>query len=185
MPEAGMKEAVRFYAKQLKLPTFANLEEAAGKFRTGDSLESFVLTLMKREYDARQEKTRQRRLKRAHFPLHKTLEEFDLARLQHIQPEFVKQLASCTNDLLLIDELSYARFNQEESELLFKVIAERSEGASTIITMNLVFSKRKEIFASDTLVAALFDRLTYHAHVLNMNGESYRLSSQQQRLNMS
>ena len=89
------------------------------------------------------------------------------------------------NDLLLLDELSYARFNQEESELLFKVIAERSEGASTIITTNLVFSKRKEIFASDTLVAALFDRLTYHAHVLNMNGESYRLSSQQQRLNMS
>ena len=89
------------------------------------------------------------------------------------------------NDLLLLDELSYAQFNQEESELLFKVIAERSEGASTIITTNLVFLKWTEIFASDTLVAALFDRLTYHAHVLNMNGESYRLSSQQQRLNMS
>ena len=86
MPDAGVKEAVRFYAKQLKLPTFANVEEAAGRFRAGDSLESFVLALMKREYDARQEKTRQRRLKRAHFPLHKTLEEFDLSRLQHIQP---------------------------------------------------------------------------------------------------
>ena len=41
------------------------------------------------------------------------------------------------------------------------------------------------MFASDTLVAALVDRLTYRSHVLNMNGESYRLSSQQQRLNMS
>ena len=89
------------------------------------------------------------------------------------------------NDLLLLDELSYARFNQEESELLFKVIAERSERASTIITTNLVFSKWTEMFASDTLVAALVDRLTYRSHVLNMNGESYRLSSQQQRLNMS
>ena len=62
MPDAGVKEAVRFHAKQLKLPTFANVEEAAGRFRAGDSLESFVLALMKREYDARQEKTRQRRL---------------------------------------------------------------------------------------------------------------------------
>lgn len=42
-------------------------------------------------------------------------------------------------DLLLIDELSYARFNQEESEMLFKVIAERSERASTVITTNLEF----------------------------------------------
>ena len=89
------------------------------------------------------------------------------------------------NDLLLLDELSYARFNQKESELLFKVIAERSERASTIITTNLVFSKWMEMFASDTLVAALVDRLTYRSHVLNMNGESYRFSSQQQRLNMS
>ena len=51
MQDAGVKEAVRFYAKQLKLPTFANVEEAAGRFRAGDSLESFVLTLMKREYE--------------------------------------------------------------------------------------------------------------------------------------
>ena len=80
MPDAGVKEAVRFYAKQLKLSMFANVEEAAGRFRAGDSLEAFVLALMRREYDARQEKTRQRRLKRAHFPLHKTLEEFDLSR---------------------------------------------------------------------------------------------------------
>ena len=45
-----------------------------------------------------------------------------------------------TNDLLLIDELSYVRFNQEESELIFKVLSERSERASTITTTNLVFS---------------------------------------------
>ena len=35
-------------------------------------------------------------IEEAHFPLHKTLEEFDLSRLQHIRPEFVKQLAVCT-----------------------------------------------------------------------------------------
>ena len=36
-------------------------------------------------------------------------------------------------NLLLLDELSYEKFNQEECELLFKVIAERSECSSTVI----------------------------------------------------
>lgn len=80
-------------------------------------------------------------------------------------------------DLLLLDELSYARFNQEESELLFKVIAERSERTSTIITTNLEFSKWTEMFSNAMLVSALVDRMTYHSHVLNMNGTSYRLQS--------
>ena len=84
-------------------------------------------------------------------------------------------------DLLLLDELSYASFGQEESELLFKVIAERSERASTMITTNLEFSRWPDMFANETLVAALVDRLTYHSHVLNMNGASFRLDSHQMR----
>ena len=91
-----------------------------------------------------------------------------------------KSIAS--TDLLLLDELSYARFNQEESELLFKVIAERSERTSTVITTNLEFSKWTELFANETLVAALVDRLTYHSVVLNMNGNSYRLDSSRQNM---
>jgi DNA replication protein DnaC len=93
--DAGVKEALRFYAKQLKLPTFKDVSEPAAKFRPGQSLEEFVLGLMKREYASRQEKQQQRRLKRAHFPMLKTLEEFDLTRLEHVRPEYVKHLASC------------------------------------------------------------------------------------------
>ncbi|MCR4666569.1 MAG: IS21-like element helper ATPase IstB [Desulfovibrio sp.] len=249
MQDAGVKETLKYYAKELKLPTFGNLEEAVREYSAGQSLEEFVLELLKREYDARQEKKRQSRLKRAHFPLTKTLEEFDLTKLQHVKPEYVKQLASCNfierhenlvlvgnpgtgkthlmtaigvkacllgykvlfysattlaselkeardsyqlrrlektisgTDLLLLDELSYARFGQEESELIFKVIAERSERTSTVITTNLEFSKWTEMFANATLVAALVDRLTYHSHILNMNGKSYRLQSQKKRHN--
>ena len=248
MPDAGVKESLKFYAKELKLPTVGKLEESINEYRSGQSLEEFVLELMKREYDARQEKKRQSRMKRAHFPLLKTLEEFDLSKLQHVKPEYVKQLASCGfidrhenlvlignpgtgkthlmtaigvkacllgykvlfcnattlasdlkeardsyqlrrlektisgMDLLLLDELSYARFSQEESELLFKVIAERSERSSTMITTNLEFSKWTEMFSNATLVAALVDRLTYHSHVLNMNGNSYRLQCQRRDL---
>lgn len=77
-------------------------------------------------------------------------------------------------DLLIIDELSYLSFNRHQSDLLFKVIADRSEKGSIIITTNLEFSKWTELFDNPTMVSALVDRITFRSHVLNMNGESYR-----------
>jgi len=78
-------------------------------------------------------------------------------------------------DLLILDELSYLSFNKYESDLLFKVLSDRSERTSTIVTTNLPFSKWTELFENTTMVAALVDRLTYRSHVLDMNGPSYRL----------
>ena len=68
-----------------------------------------------------------------------------------------------------------------ESELLFKVIAERSERTSSMITTDLEFSKWPEMFKNATLVAVLVDRLTYQYHILNMNGESYRFQNARRR----
>ena len=79
-------------------------------------------------------------------------------------------------DLLILDELSYLSFNRHQSELLFKVISDRSEKASVIVTTNLPFSKWTEMFENSTMIAALVDRLTFRSHVLNMNGESFRKS---------
>ena len=75
-------------------------------------------------------------------------------------------------DLLILDELSYMSFNKYESELLFKVISERSERYSTIVTTNLAFSDWPQLFENTTMVAALIDRLTYRSHVLDMSGPS-------------
>lgn len=80
-------------------------------------------------------------------------------------------------DLLILDELSYLSFNRHQSELLFKVISDRSEKCSTIVTTNLPFSKWTDLFENTTMVAALIDRLTFRSHVLDMNGDSYRLRS--------
>ena len=80
-------------------------------------------------------------------------------------------------DLLILDELSYLSFNRHQSELLFKVISDRNEKSSVIVTTNLPFSKWTELFENTTMVAALVDRLTFRSHVLDMNGESYRLKS--------
>ncbi|MDY2720524.1 MAG: ATP-binding protein [Candidatus Faecousia sp.] len=77
----------------------------------------------------------------------------------------------------LNNELSYLSFNRHQSELLFKVISDRSEKSSTIVTTNLPFSRWTELFENTTMVAALVDRLTFRSHVLDMNGESYRLKS--------
>lgn len=62
-----------------------------------------------------------------------------------------------------------------------KVIAERSERIITMITINLEFSKCPEMFKDATLVAALVDCLTYHSHILNMKGESYRFQNARKR----
>ena len=80
-------------------------------------------------------------------------------------------------DLLILDELSYLSFNRHQSELLFKVISDRTEKSSTIVTTNLPFSRWTELFENTTMVAALIDRLTFNSHVLDMNGESYRLKA--------
>lgn len=79
------------------------------------------------------------------------------------------------HQLLVIDELSYLSFNRHQSELLFQVIAERAERASLIVNTNLQFSEWTELFESEKILAAMIDRLTFKSHILNMNGDSYRL----------
>ena len=80
-----------------------------------------------------------------------------------------KQIAKA--ELLIIDELSYLTFNRHQSELLFKVIADRSERQSVVVSTNLKFSGWITMFENTTMVTALIDRLTFRSHVLNMNSE--------------
>lgn len=77
-------------------------------------------------------------------------------------------------DLLILDELGYVTFDIEGAELLFQLLAARYEIASTIITTNLAFSDWVRIFHDKTLTAALLDRITHRAMILNMNGSSFR-----------
>lgn len=94
-----------------------------------------------------------------------------------------KQLSK--TELLIIDELSYLTFNRHQSELLFKVIADRSERRSVIVSTNLKFSDWVTMFENTTMVTALIDRLTFRSHVLNMNSDRpYRAEhSNQERHN--
>jgi len=80
-------------------------------------------------------------------------------------------------DLLIIDELGYVSFDLEGAELLFQLLAARYETQSTLVTSNLMFSDWVRIFHDKTLTAALLDRITHRALILNMSGKSFRRRS--------
>ena len=93
---------------------------------------------------------------------------------------FQKQLAKYK--LLIIDELGFVPLSKTGAELLFEVFSQRYERGSTLLTSNLPFDEWTEVFGSERLTGALLDRLTHHVHILEMNGDSYRLNqSQKQR----
>jgi DNA replication protein DnaC len=233
-------EVIALYAKQLRTPSFTNYQEVLRQ-QEQLSYEDFLIAMMKQELASRRANQQRRRIKQAGFPSHKTLEEFDFKRLQHVEEAFVHQLASCDYihnrqnivmignpgsgkshlsialglracqqgfrvrfttaatlatmlvearesrellklerqlqkaDLLILDEMSYLSFNRHQSELLFKVISDRAEQRSVIISSNLEFSRWTELFENPTLTVALVDRLTFRSHILNMNNPSYRM----------
>ena len=235
-------EQIKLLSKQLKVPTFASYNTTLRQAGQDATFNQLLLSLMKREYDQRQENNTRRRLKQACFPFTKTLDELDLSRYDgKVSNIVINELGSCrfiedkknlimignpgrgkthiaigigleaiaqgksvlfknaatlstelseardnyqlgklekkirNVDLLILDEMGYVSFDRYQSELLFKVVADRSERGSIIVTTNLPFSEWTSLFANAAMVAALVDRLTFKSYILDMNGESYRL----------
>jgi DNA replication protein DnaC len=77
-------------------------------------------------------------------------------------------------DLLILDDLSYARKDQAETSVLFELISARYERRSIMITANQPFSGWDAIFPDRAMTVAAIDRLVHHATILEMNVESYR-----------
>ncbi|VDN47053.1 AAA family ATPase [Petrocella atlantisensis] len=238
-----VNQQIKLLSKAMKLSSFQSYEQVLRDSKENQqTYEEFLLQLLKVEAGNRKENKLIRLKRQAKFPFEKSLEEFELNRLQHVDSstifelascEFVKKkeniilignpgtgkthlsialgLKACLNgfkvhfttaaslatelveaeseqrlgkfirqlsriDLLILDELSYLSFNKYQSELLFQVISERSERGSVVISTNLEFSKWEEFFPDTLLTNALIDRVTFNAHILNMNGDSYRLS---------
>jgi DNA replication protein DnaC len=107
--------------------------------------------------------------------VHELMEARDEKRLRRLQ----KQLAAYR--LLIIDELGFVPLSKTGAELLFEVFSQRYEQGSMFVTSNLPFDEWPEIFGSERLTGALLDRLTHHVHILEMNGDSYRLNQSRNR----
>jgi DNA replication protein DnaC len=107
--------------------------------------------------------------------VHELVEAKDEKRLLRYQ----KQIAGY--DLLIVDELGFVPLSKSGAELLFEVFSQRYERGSTLVTSNLPFQEWTEVLGSERLTGALLDRLTHHVHILEMNGESYRLKQSKRK----
>lgn len=241
-------ELIPVYAKQLRTPSFGRYDSIMRQAQeNGWGYEEFLLRLLEQEISARQENRKKQLIRQARFPLRKSLDNFNFARLPHIEEAAVWQLAAgdfvtkheniimmgnsgtgkthlaiglgmrlCSNgftvkfstaaglvtelteavearqlgrlekqlskvQVLIVDELSYLSFTKAQAELLFHVLSSRNERGSVLITTNLEFSRWNEIFQDAMLTTAVVDRLTHHSHILNMNGESFRLTESLKR----
>lgn len=202
--------------------------------------EEYLYQLLQHEDAYREEKRLQNRIRRAHFPYNKFLDDLEtdclpegmqrrlpeLSSLNFIRsgqnvimtgnpgtgkthcaiglglkaceqgftvlyttvPYLVTELKECESaktlksyqrrfekyDLVIADELGYISFDRAGADLLFTNLSLRTVGKSTIITSNLSFERWEEIFGDPVITAAMVDRLTYKAILIDMTGESYR-----------
>ena len=83
-------------------------------------------------------------------------------------------------DLLLLDELGYVQLDTRGAELFFQILTEREEKSSIAVASNLPFSEWGQVISDPRLVAAIVDRLTFRAHIIETGTESFRLRSSRQ-----
>jgi len=228
-------------ASQLKLPGIRKYFSDEIKECTLKELdyESFLLKLLEKEFELRQENGKNNRIRGANFPYKKYLEDLSISDLPedarqrlgqlktldfiknsqnvilagnpgtgktHLAiglgikaclegykvlfttvPLLVNQLKESRSnrvlmsfenkfekyDLIIADEMGYISFDKEGSELLFTNLSLRAGRKSIIITTNLSFERWDEIFKDPVITAAMIDRLTHKAYIVNMNGNSY------------
>lgn len=237
-----MVKGIAEYTSFLKLPGIRRCfeEEIKEAVQKDISYEGFLYNLLEKEYDLRQQRSRENRIRYASFPYKKYLEDISVVDLPedaqkkfnslktldfiksgqnvilagnpgtgktHLAiglgikaclfgykvlyttvPILVNQLKESRSqkvlrafeskfekyDLVIADELGYISFDKEGSELLFTNLSLRAGRKSTIITTNLSFERWDEIFHDPVMTAAMIDRLTHKAFIVNMNGNSYR-----------
>ena len=100
-------------------------------------------------------------------------------REQRDLKRFLTQMGK--HDLIIIDELGYVPFSKAGAELLFEIISRAYERLSLILTTNLPFEQWSEVMGSERLTGATLDRLTHRVHIIEANGESYRLKDARKR----
>lgn len=77
--------------------------------------------------------------------------------------------------VLVVDEIGYLSYDNRAADLLFQIVSRRYEKRSMILTTNLAFSDWNTVFPNAACATALIDRLTHHAEIIRIEGESYRV----------
>jgi DNA replication protein DnaC len=165
----------------------------------------YLLRMSELELLDRERRATERRVRQAKFPVVKSLDSFDFLAIPSLNKAMVLELVrsefllrrgnvlllgnsgtgkthvalalglAAAYELLIVDELGFVPLSKTGAELLFEIFSQRYERSSTLVTSNLPFQEWTEILGSERLTGALLDRLTHHVHILEMNGDSYRL----------
>lgn len=77
--------------------------------------------------------------------------------------------------LFCIDEVGYLSYDSSSADLLYEVINRRYERSSLLITTNRAFKDWNDVFPNATCIATLLDRLTHHADITVIEGQSFRV----------
>ncbi len=101
------------------------------------------------------------------------------AQDQHRLPQFLA--SALRHHLIVLDELGFIPFSTTGAQLIFQFCSELYQRVAIIITTNLRFADWTQVFGDERLTAALLDRLTHRAHILEFVGESYRFRERMQR----
>jgi DNA replication protein DnaC len=101
------------------------------------------------------------------------------AQDEHRLPRLLN--AALKQQLVVLDELGFIPFSPLGAQLLFQFCSTLYERVALIITTNLKFADWPQVFGDERLTAALLDRLTHRAHILDFTGESFRFRQRMQR----
>lgn len=105
--------------------------------------------------------------------------ELILAREEHRLSKFLA--TTLRQHLIVLDELGFIPFSPAGAQLIFQFCSTLYERVTVIVTTNLRFANWTQVFGDERLTAALLDRLTHKAHILEFVGESYRFRERMQR----
>ncbi len=90
----------------------------------------------------------------------------------HSSRKLINRLAKL--DVLLIDELGYLNLRPEQSNIFFKLMDQRYNRGSTIITTNLNYDQWYDFLGKKDMVSALLDRIRHVCQTINIDGPSLR-----------
>lgn len=105
--------------------------------------------------------------------------ELILAQDEHCLPKFLA--TALKQHLIVLDELGFIPFSPTGAQLIFQFCSALYERVAMLVTTNLRFADWTQVFGDERLTAALLDRLTHKAHILEFVGESYRFRERMQR----